>query len=114
MEMWGLLIGRGRADKDVLPGDPREELNVALDILGRERDPVHDSIEPVPLQSLTDFFRLVNVADDVVSAGDIYLVLSSVEQVQIDALVYRQSADGSADVACAANKQDLHCILPVS
>jgi hypothetical protein len=82
------LIGRGRADENVLLGFSPEKFNIPLYIIGVERDPVDNSVKPLPSQRFVNLRRLIDVAQDVLGARTLYLVLPTVEQIKVYAFVY--------------------------
>src|SRR5262249_6118793 len=103
-----LLVGAGRADEDILRGDVAEDPNVALDIVGAKRDPIHDRVEMQTCQRPCDRRRIVDIRDNVGRAVYSLGVMAAVEQKQLDALLDRQSSAGAADQPSSADIQDFH------
>jgi len=104
----GLLVDAGRADEDVLPRRACEELDVALDVVGAEGDPIHHGVPLVSGDGLGNLGRLGDVAPDDLGARNADLPRAAIEQVQVHVLRHGQLARRRTDDARAADKQHLH------
>jgi hypothetical protein len=105
----GLLVGRGRADEDELAGAPGEEVDVELDVLGREGDEVDDGVELAVADRRSRGRRVADVAVQPVRPGGqrSRRRAPAVEDVQLDAQLDRALCAGRADLPRAPDEQDL-------
>ena len=100
-----LLIRRGGADEDILLDPAGKESQVALDIIRRVRDPVHDDIKLQVLQSGADVLRLPYVGSQSMTTGQMRGPRSAIEQIELESPGDRLPTDRRADEAGAAAKQ---------
>ena len=109
-----LLIRRGRADEHQLPGRRRlgaaaEPGQVALDVGDRERDPVDDRVVARAAQRRGRRAAVDVVRDDARARRQRVLRrLAAVEQVHLVPAFDQLARDRGADVAGAADEQNLH------
>jgi hypothetical protein len=61
--LWGLLVGAGGTDKNELVCFPAEQADITFDIIGVERDPVHDGIEVMAIEQIRySIFIMVHIS----------------------------------------------------
>ncbi len=75
-----LLVRRGGANEDVLLGPTAEECEIALDIIGCIRDPIHHYVELAILEDGMDGCWLMDVGRQMVDAGDCVMARATMQQ----------------------------------
>ena len=100
----GLLVDRGRADEDILIAFAAKQIDVALDLVRVEGDPVDHHVEMLVAERRRHLIGLVDVGGERGRALDGDGLASTIEQIQVDAVFDGEFADGNADVAGAADE----------
>ena len=103
-----LLVGRGRADEDVLLDPPLKETEVALDVVGRVGGPIDHHIEVQTPQGGAHVIRTVDVGDQVMTAGRFGASRSAIKQIELESPGDRHPADRGADDPGAADEKHPH------
>ncbi len=107
-----LLVCAGRADEDELVGSIAEEPEVAFEVTGRERDPVHHGVEPVAGKRPFGSDLVANVRQERRGAAGATRIAPPVEEEELDAAFDGQARAGASDQAGAAHEEHLHSALP--
>ena len=110
-----LLVGAGRADKDVLPRAALKQLQVAFDVWRFKSDPVHDGVEGPAFESAACSGLVVDVASQGMNSRvKVEWALPARQEREVDAAFRRKVRACSTDDAGAADEENVHAFLPVS
>ncbi len=103
------LVRAGRGDKHKLSGPARKHVDVLLNVLRREGDPVDNRIE---LHVPDGGFHRRSIADvaiqNLCARWHSSVRLASVEQEQFDSGLHCERRTGRTDDACASDEQNAH------
>ena len=107
----GLVVGRGRADVDILARAALEKANVAFHLFRHEANELADGVELHVAQQTLDFLFVADVGNDLLYAcRHLLLAGATIEQPEVLSAGCQLSGDGTTDGACSTNNKYSHLV----